>query len=95
LTEWSADDLNRFPVRVRTESQGRQITLDFSEIRLDIPPPELFVPPGGFTQYASAAALINELMIRESSLKKGPVGESPAAGQPANPHEPSMSHLQQ
>jgi hypothetical protein len=34
-------------------------------------------------------------MIRESSLKKGPVGESPAAGQPANPHEPSMSHLQQ
>ena len=45
LTEWRADDLNRFPVRVRTESGGRQITVDFSDIRFDIPSPELFVPP--------------------------------------------------
>jgi len=82
LTEWRADDLNRFPVRVRTERQGRQITVDFSDIRLEIPPPELFAPPGTFTRYASAAALINELMIRESSLKKGPLGEAPPPGQP-------------
>ena len=78
LTEWSADDLNRFPVRVRTERGGRQETVDFSEVRLDVPAPELFVPPGGFTQYASAAALISELIIRESSFKTGATGATGA-----------------
>ena len=77
LTEWRADDLNRFPVRVRAESEGRRITVDFSDIRLDIPRLELFVPPGGFTQYASAAALINELMIRESVAEERPVRRIP------------------
>lgn len=84
LTEWCADDLNRFPVRVRAESEGRRITVDFSDIRLDLPGMELFAPPGGFTQYASAAALINELMIRESSLKKSPSSEAPLPGEPGN-----------
>jgi outer membrane lipoprotein-sorting protein len=94
LTEWRADDLNRFPVRVRTESQGRQITVDFSDIRLDIPPPELFVPHDGFTQYASATALINELMIRESSLKKGASGESPPPGRPAGGYQSGLNRPQ-
>ena len=75
LTEWRADDLRRFPVRLRTESGGRVTTVDFSGVLLDIPPQELFAPPGGFTQYAGATALINELMIRESAQKKGPTGE--------------------
>jgi hypothetical protein len=75
LTEWRADDLRQFPVRLRAESRGRVTTVELSGIRLDIPPPELFVPPGDFTQYASATALINELMIRESAQKKGPTGE--------------------
>jgi len=78
LTEWSADDLNRFPVRMRTERGGRQETVDFSEVRLDVPGPELFVPPGGFTQYATPAALISELIIRESSFRTGASGATNA-----------------
>ena len=76
----AADDLKRFPARVRAESGGQVVTVDFSDIRLDIPGLELFVPPGSFTQYASAAALINELMIRESSHEKGPSGGSNPRG---------------
>lgn len=90
LTEWRADDLKQFPVRVRTESGGRLTTVDFSDIRLDLPALELFAPPGGFTQYASGTALINELMIRESSLKKGPSGESTLPEQPSNWHQPTV-----
>ena len=90
MTEWRADDLNRFPVRVRLESGDRLTTVDFSNIRLDLPAMELFSPPGAFAQYASAAALINELMIRESSLKKGPSAESPSPEQPANWHQPGL-----
>jgi hypothetical protein len=72
LTEWRADDLKQFPVRLRAESGVRLTTVDFTDIRFDIPSPELFVPPAAFTQYAGASALINELMIREAALKKGP-----------------------
>jgi len=74
LTEWRADDLRHFPVRVRAESAGREITVDFSNIRLDLPPRDIFLPPGSFTRYASSMALINELMIRESTLRSGPSG---------------------
>jgi hypothetical protein len=91
LTEWRADDLKGFPVRIRTESGGRLITVDFSGIRLDLPAPELFVPPGGFTRYASASALISELIIRESTFRSGPSGES-TQPKPANWHEPGLGH---
>jgi hypothetical protein len=94
LTEWRADDLNRFPVRVRAESAGRAVTVDFSDIRLAIPPPELFAPPAGFTQYATAAALINELMIRESSLKKNPSGETEPTEPPVNSRQPGFGRQQ-
>jgi hypothetical protein len=94
LTEWQADDLKGFPVRVRAESGGQVVTADFSEVRLDVPGLELFAPPGGFTQYASGAALINELMIRESSMKTGPSGGSNPGEQPANFHQPVMGRPQ-
>ena len=84
MSEWRADDLRRFPVRIRTESEGETVTVDLTDVRFEIPPVELFAPPGGFTQYGSAGELINELMIRESALKHGPSGESGPAGQPEN-----------
>jgi hypothetical protein len=91
LTEWHADDLNRFPVRIRAESGGRLEIVDFSAIRFDVPPPELFLPPGEFTQYATSAALISELIIRESGFRTGPVGQT-NQGLPANWHEPGVGH---
>jgi hypothetical protein len=74
LTEWRADDLQHFPVRVRVERPGRTITLDFSNVRLSPPDQGLFFPPTVFTKYPSSMALINELMIRESALRSGPSG---------------------
>jgi hypothetical protein len=91
LTEWQADDLNRFPVRLRTESGGREETVDFSGVRFDVPSPELFAPPGDFTQYASPAALISELIIRESTFRTGPIGQT-NQGLPANWREPGLGH---
>ena len=48
LTEWRADDLRRFPVRVRSEIAGREITVDFSNIRLDLPFPRTLPSAGEF-----------------------------------------------
>jgi hypothetical protein len=74
LTEWRADDLQHFPVRIQVESAGRETTVDFSNVRLDVPEADLFNPPADFTRYGSAVALINELMIRESAYRSGPTG---------------------
>ncbi|HUD82949.1 MAG TPA: hypothetical protein VMQ67_05580, partial [Candidatus Saccharimonadales bacterium] len=58
------------PVRIRSISGLRDFTLDFSNVRLELPAAELFVPPDGFTKYETAVALMNELIIRQTELLK-------------------------
>jgi hypothetical protein len=70
LTVWQADDLRHFPLRIDWVRDSDQMTLDFSNIRLEYPQQELFRPPDGFTAYADPVALMNELMIRDASLTK-------------------------
>jgi hypothetical protein len=70
LTLWQADDVKHFPVRIEAGNGPNHMTLDFSEIRLESPAQELFLPPDGFTAYASSIALMNELIVRDSSLAK-------------------------
>jgi hypothetical protein len=68
LTLWQADDAGHFPVRIEAVEGSRHMTLDFSEIRLEYPARELFLPPDGFTPYASSVALMNELIVRDASF---------------------------
>jgi hypothetical protein len=74
---WEAEDAKSFPVRIRTESASREMTLELSDVRLELPPPELFGPPDGFIRYDTPGALMNDLIIRQSALGKG------AGGRPA------------
>jgi hypothetical protein len=71
FTLWQAEDARHFPVRIRTAAGPREMTLDFSDVRLDLPAAQLFGPPDGFTQYDSAVTLMNELIIRQTALAKG------------------------
>jgi hypothetical protein len=68
LTLWQADDAGHFPVRIEAVEGASRMTLDFSEIRLESPARELFLPPDGFTPYASSVALMNELIVRDAAL---------------------------
>ncbi len=70
--EWLADDLKQFPVRIHAINSRVPATVSFSEVRLELAAPQLFNPPQGFTQYANAVALMNELMMRQSTLKQRP-----------------------
>lgn len=70
--EWQADDLRQFPLRVRSLNGPAPVTIEFSDVRLELAAPQLFNPPEGFTQYASSVALMNELMMRQSTLKQRP-----------------------
>jgi hypothetical protein len=67
---WQAEDAKHLPARIQCTSGERQFTLNFSDIRLDLPAPELFVPPVDFTKYPTPVALMNELIIRQTELIK-------------------------
>jgi len=81
---WQAEDAKRLPVRIRSVSGSPEFTLDFSNVRLDLPSPELFVPPDGFTKYETAVALMNELIIRQTELLKATDNRAPGEGPSPN-----------
>jgi hypothetical protein len=85
FTVWEAEDAKRLPVRIRSDAGSRQLTVNLSNVRLELPAPELFTPPDGFTKYPTAVALMNEMIVRQTELVKanGP-GNNNADG-PAPP----------
>jgi hypothetical protein len=76
---WQAEDEKRFPVRIVSAESGPGLTLDFTDIRLELPPPELFFPPDGFTKYETPTALMNELIVRQSAYVKSDEGTEPVS----------------
>ncbi|HEY3861399.1 MAG TPA: hypothetical protein VGO59_05870 [Verrucomicrobiae bacterium] len=69
-TIWEAEDARHFPVRIQSPAGPEQFTLNFFDLRLELPPPQLFTPPDGFMKYASPVSLMNELIIRQSAMAK-------------------------
>jgi hypothetical protein len=82
---WWAEDAKHFPVKIQSASGGTQTAVDFSDVRLEMPAEQLFSPPDGFTLYANSVALMNELIIRQTSLAKPEdvplAAERPTGGQ--------------
>ncbi len=96
LTLWQADDAGHFPVRIEAVNGPDQMTLNFSEIRLEYPDRGLFLPPDGFTPYATSVSLMNELIVRDASLaRKYQLGsDEPATVHSGNWHDsPGISTL--
>jgi hypothetical protein len=88
---WKADDLRHFPIRIQSESGGKPMTLTFSDVRLDSPAEQLFNPPDGFVKYSSPVALMNELIIRETTIGHSEATEFDASVVPprgANIYQP-------
>ena len=69
LTLWQADDAGHFPVRIEAVEGPNHMTLDFSEIRLEYPARELFLPPDGFTSLCQLGCL--DERIDRQRLKLG------------------------
>jgi hypothetical protein len=67
---WQAEDVQFFPVRISTSPGAGEMVLNFSEIRLELPPVPLFGPPEGFMRYDSPVALLNELIVRQSDMAR-------------------------
>jgi hypothetical protein len=82
---WQAQDARYLPVRIQAITGSRQFTLDLDKVRLDLPQPELFIPPDGFTRYSTAVVLMNELLIRQTALIKSYKG-NPEEFEQLNPN---------
>ena len=81
LKAWQALDLKGFPLRILAGTNGSPATLSFSKIRLEAPPDEAFQPPADFTRYSSGEAMINEMAMREQSLRRKHGYEPPPTDQ--------------
>lgn len=65
---WQDEDAKHFPIRIQSASRLRPTTVSFSDLRIELPSAELFAPPDGYTLYASGVELMNELILRQTSL---------------------------
>jgi hypothetical protein len=77
LCVWRATDLKGVPLRITGAPPGTPPALNFSKVRMESPPDDLFLPPDGFTKYASAEAMMTELTMRQQNHKRKPGYEPP------------------
>jgi hypothetical protein len=68
---WRAADLKGFPLRINWATNSTSCAVSFSKLQLKAPPSELFSPPDGFTKYESPEAMMNELLLRQQSIRRG------------------------
>jgi hypothetical protein len=91
FTVWQAEDVKHFPVRIQAPPGPGEMTLNFFELRVELPPPQLFAPQDGFVKYDSPVALMNELITRQSAMTKKdyvPLELTPAGGPNMNNWRP-------
>jgi hypothetical protein len=85
---WEAEDLKKCPVRIAAADSLKGFTLNLNNVRLELPPPELFYPPDGFTKYDSPAAMMNELIMRQGAYIKSK-NINPEGGEPVPVNGPA------
>ncbi len=66
---WRATNLKNIPLKIISLDGTSPFTVSLTQTSLTVPPPEEFVPPAGFTAYASFEAMLAELAEREQSLR--------------------------
>jgi hypothetical protein len=84
LRVWRAMDLQGLPLRITCATGGAPLILSLSKVRQETPPNDLFLPPDGFTKYASAEAMMTELMVRQQNHKRKPDYERPPSDEIGN-----------
>jgi hypothetical protein len=67
---WRERDSSRFPVRIKVVNGTNPLLMDFSNCRRESLAEKLFQPPDGFTRYATAQSLREELEMRQETAGK-------------------------
>jgi hypothetical protein len=66
LIVWRSIALNDFPIRVESTNSLQTITLNFTRVKFQAPPADLFSLPNGFKAFESTDAMMSELVRRRT-----------------------------
>ncbi len=67
-----APDLKDLPLRITSAGNTAPLSLTLSKVRMESPQADLFEPPASFTKYASPEVMVDELAMRQNSLRRRP-----------------------
>lgn len=67
---WRTIGANGFPVKIKSINEPAQLIITFSDFRREALAQKLFLPPDGFTMFASANGMRDELQMRQKSVGK-------------------------
>lgn len=70
-TLWNATDLNKFPIKIEQNDQGRSGTILFKDIKLGKPDAGLFEPPTDYTKYDNMQAMMQQVMMKKYGIGAG------------------------
>jgi outer membrane lipoprotein-sorting protein len=57
-TVWNATDLDKFPLKIELNDNGKRVSMTFKDVKLDKPDAALFNPPAGYTKYDNMMSLM-------------------------------------
>jgi hypothetical protein len=80
-TLWNATDLNKFPIKIEQNEEGKSGTILFKDIKLGKPDASLFEPPADYTKYDSMQAMMQQVMMKR-------YGRGAGATPPPHPPQP-------
>jgi len=63
-TVWNAPGMKKFPVKIHSKEQGKEVVMAFKEVKLEKPEASQFEPPSGYTKYTSVMALMQAEMMK-------------------------------
>lgn len=77
-TIWKATDLKDFPLRLQLTQQGTEVTMEFSNVKLEKPASAQFDPPPAYKRFESQQAMMQEIMAKRFGAGGGfPVPPTP------------------
>lgn len=63
-TVWTAKDLNDFPIKIESITEGVPSTVLFTNVKLEKPDESLFNPPADFQRYTDMGTMMREQMMK-------------------------------
>lgn len=66
LIVWRSVALQDFPIRIQSTNNAQSLTLNFTRVKFQAPPADLFTLPNGFKSFDSTDAMMSELVRRRT-----------------------------
>jgi hypothetical protein len=68
---WNASDLKKFPVKIVTGEEGKEMTMLFKNVQLGAPDAAQFDPPADFKKYDSMMSMMQQEMMKRAGAGRG------------------------